>query len=351
MDTETAKILLNYVIPSIGCVTSNMLAFSSLRTMLEISKTRRLGNYDPCTVALCILNAFAQIFYAFQLGDPFVFGGNFIPFLLNLWYLFIVTSCTDYNAAKFARTRKTVSAIIIAGSGMLNLGYFIVKVALADVLDETQRTFACGCISLFFLVAFYTSPLVTLSKVVRERDSSYFFMPLALACLVNGSLWFAYGLAKQNPFIYMPNVAGASVAVIQVICTLIFPSRAAVAVNKNPSQAGKSCDDADSNGLGNNSKNNGDSDVETKYVKGSPALSAASTIGNLTENKRKKSILPLNTGDLCVNADDNLNKDDEGDADTVWSYADRFSLHHGTTSRDDARDIVRTSNASFAFFE
>jgi hypothetical protein len=46
------------------------------------------------------------------------------------------------------------------------------------------------------LAIYYVAPLTSLVKVCRERDSSSLYWPLCLTNLLNGLLWFVYGLVS-----------------------------------------------------------------------------------------------------------------------------------------------------------
>ena len=53
---------------------------------------------------------------------------------------------------------------------------------------------ARGSTAVGVLAIYYTAPLTSLAKVVAERDSSSLHWPLCAMNIVNGLLWFAYGL-------------------------------------------------------------------------------------------------------------------------------------------------------------
>ncbi len=52
------------------------------------------------------------------------------------------------------------------------------------------------------LVTYYSSPLATLAKVLRQRNSSSLHWALCMMNTINGALWFAYGLAVKDWFIW-----------------------------------------------------------------------------------------------------------------------------------------------------
>jgi hypothetical protein len=53
-----------------------------------------------------------------------------------------------------------------------------------------------GSTSVSTLALYYTAPLSTLARVVTTRNASSLHWPLCLMNVVNGCLWFAYGLVR-----------------------------------------------------------------------------------------------------------------------------------------------------------
>ncbi|KAJ3043598.1 hypothetical protein HDV00_004699 [Rhizophlyctis rosea] len=68
-----------------------------------------------------------------------------------------------------------------------------------------------GSINTAFLVTLYGAPLSTVYNVVKSRNSTSINLPLAVASVLNGTLWFMYGLTIGDPFVWAPNGAGMGV--------------------------------------------------------------------------------------------------------------------------------------------
>ena len=80
-----------------------------------------------------------------------------------------------------------------------------------------------GSACVVIVVGFYASPLATLYQVIREKNSIYFYFPLTITCLINGLLWFVYGLMIKDYFISTPNGIGAILAAVQLVTIWIYP--------------------------------------------------------------------------------------------------------------------------------
>jgi uncharacterized protein with PQ loop repeat len=81
------------------------------------------------------------------------------------------------------------------------------------------------CSAILILVFYFLAPLSTLWQVIRQRDSSSLVLPLSVMVIINGSLWSTYGIVALNdPFVWAPNVFGATLGVVQVFLKLTIPS-------------------------------------------------------------------------------------------------------------------------------
>jgi len=74
---------------------------------------------------------------------------------------------------------------------------------LEQVYRAPNLHHACrGSAGAVALVCYYTSPLSTIVRVVKTKDSSLLHPPLCIMNFVNMCLWLSYGVAIHNPFIW-----------------------------------------------------------------------------------------------------------------------------------------------------
>lgn len=94
-----------------------------------------------------------------------------------------------------------------------------------SIIDIDTRTLMVGIAVNFNLIFFYGAPLSKISMVFQTRSSKYIHVPTMITSLVNGSLWFIYGLALGDYFVAVPNGLGAVLGVVQVALCILFPHR------------------------------------------------------------------------------------------------------------------------------
>jgi solute carrier family 50 protein (sugar transporter) len=77
-------------------------------------------------------------------------------------------------------------------------------ISIAGSLNASATKTLWGATSVALLGVYYVAPLSSVAKVVAERDSSSLHWPLCMMNIINGMLWFAYGLALRDWFIALP---------------------------------------------------------------------------------------------------------------------------------------------------
>jgi solute carrier family 50 protein (sugar transporter) len=78
----------------------------------------------------------------------------------------------------------------------------LVSMAASLSLESTKILWGATCVAV--LGVYYVAPLSSVAKVISERDSSSLHWPLCTMNIINGMLWFAYGLALKDWFVCLP---------------------------------------------------------------------------------------------------------------------------------------------------
>lgn len=91
------------------------------------------------------------------------------------------------------------------------------------ILEVSTRILLIGVCVNVNLIFFYGAPLSKIATVLETKTSKLIHIPTMIFSLMNGTLWFVYGLAVGDVFIALPNGFGAVLGVIQVILCCLFP--------------------------------------------------------------------------------------------------------------------------------
>ena len=218
------------VIPFLGTITANLIALSPWTAVQQCIRSRSLNGTNPLPYPLIMANALAWLLYALLVHNQFIFWSNIAGWLLGLYFTTHMYSIVSQNTSPVLQ--RSLMLLLLGANGFVFFGAFLAFLLLADTTTsataptESQKN-AMGYVAITVLILFYSSPLSTLMEVVRNRDASSFQWSLSLTCLVNALLWTAYGSAIQDVFVSGPNAIGVVVALIQIICKLVFPSNTA----------------------------------------------------------------------------------------------------------------------------
>ena len=113
--------------------------------------------------------------------------------------------------------------LMVLGISAFWLCLFTVVVFSQQVWAKSTRLLLVGVAVNANLIFFYGAPLSKIATVLETKTSKLIHVPTMIFSLMNGALWFVYGLAVSDPFIAVPNGFGAVLGIIQVILCLMFP--------------------------------------------------------------------------------------------------------------------------------
>ena len=109
-------------------------------------------------------------------------------------------------------TRKIAIVVIALG------------VTMYVILGTSDPAFWSGIMAIASSLTFITSPLASVSEVVKSRSTETLPFWMILFNFLVSSLWTLYGLMMDNYFLIFPNGIGAGLSLTQLIFFLIYPS-------------------------------------------------------------------------------------------------------------------------------
>jgi solute carrier family 50 protein (sugar transporter) len=206
---------LRYGCPGMGAGIAFVLFASPLPTVLAVARRGYLGDVNALPFAMMAANCAGWMFYGALLGDYFVYAANVPGLLGGLFYTLV---CFRFSKAA---AQNALTGIALASAALFSA---IGAADMAVASPEASKTI-WGSAAVSVLGLYYSAPLATLAKVVRERSSASLHWPMCLMNTVNGTLWFAYGLALRDWFICAPNGVGAAFNLVCLAFCLVFPRR------------------------------------------------------------------------------------------------------------------------------
>lgn len=218
-----------FLFPLIGTIISNCLYLTPLPVVLEARYTRYLGPTNPYPFVLIAFSSMGWTIYGCLKQDYFLFISAFPGVVLGLYYTIVCLTVIAKRSADsdFSEMYVGVEAFLLFAVSFWGIMGFVAAVNFKNYpnpLLEASSMVGLLCCSLS--VAYYASPLTTLYQVIKERDSSTFYLPLLCINLTSSSMWFLYGLAgTHDPNLIIPNSIGMTLSLIQITLRLTIPAK------------------------------------------------------------------------------------------------------------------------------
>ena len=90
--------------------------------------------------------------------------------------------------------------------------------------DNNNPASLVGLVVNVNLIFFYGAPLQTVRTVIVERNSNSIHVPTMVMNWMNTTFWIAYGLARRDPVIVLPNSVGLTLGLLQGLLRAAYPS-------------------------------------------------------------------------------------------------------------------------------
>ncbi|KAJ3093010.1 hypothetical protein HK102_013284 [Quaeritorhiza haematococci] len=206
---------IDHIIPALGVLTAAAISFSPWKAMMKAFNDKNLGSTNPIPYAILTLNSLSWMSYGLLVKDYYVAAPNILGLMMGLLDPRFVGTASNNG--------------VRGGCGADGLLQFPLIGHLWYEQQPILRTRRPNVICMLIVD-------MNFPDVVRTRNSASLLWPLAVANLINGSLWAAYGVAIKDWFVIGPNIVGAVAAIVQLLLRAIFPQRAlltTVASNEN----------------------------------------------------------------------------------------------------------------------
>lgn len=198
-------------------------------------------------------NCLGWVVYGYYTRDPFVVAGNIPGLILSIWLNTGAAKLQylDLSHKKETSRREQWDASAPEDDGELQadstplftlpsdeylvmvpqerallrlLAAWAMVLVWAGWFSATDPAVTVGLVVNVNLVFFYGAPLQTMQTVLREKNSNSIHFPTMVMSWFNTSFWSAYGLARHDPVIILPNVIGLTLGIVQGFLWLAFPT-------------------------------------------------------------------------------------------------------------------------------
>ncbi|XP_047339164.1 bidirectional sugar transporter SWEET2a-like [Impatiens glandulifera] len=178
-------------------------------TFKRIIRNKSTEQFSGLPLHLCSLELLDMFRYGMPLVSPdiiLVATVNSIGASFQFVYIAIfILHADSLQRMKMAGLLLAVFAAFLA----------IVLVSL-QLFQPPERQIFVGYLSVVSLISMFASPLSVINLVMKTKSVEYMPFYLSGSTFLMSMSFFAYGMCKYDPFIYIPNGIGAFLGIIQL---------------------------------------------------------------------------------------------------------------------------------------
>jgi uncharacterized protein with PQ loop repeat len=247
------------IAPCLGAILSNLMWGVPVVDILGARKAGTLGAINPAPYIVGLYNTFGWTLYGSLTTDGYLMWANFAAISVLLFSVMSIVALLNIDIVK-----ETVGLSVSAAPGSGGsagatssqvedkiksleskrtlLFYTETGMCVAPVLwgllswlswcvwSNDKAVKIVGWFALVQNVLYFFAPLTALGEVIKKKDASPIFPPAVVATTVNSSMWFIYGyFSVQDPNIWVPNIMGIVLQVVNAVLLLMYPRSAAAA--------------------------------------------------------------------------------------------------------------------------
>ena len=215
--------------PLLGMILCNATAIAPYKAVIDARKKKDLGDLNPFPFALIVNSQLGWILYAVLTRDYFIFLSSCFPFILGV--ILCMTAIHILERGVQHDSREKLLRLRLEYVLFSSMCYWMLMIFITCfILSPQNLSFSIlivGISSDISSLLYCAAPLSTIAEVIRTKDSSSLFTPSILISAVNSALWFLYGyFGVHSALIYIPNVIGVILCVIELIVRAIYPASA-----------------------------------------------------------------------------------------------------------------------------
>ncbi|OVA00198.1 SWEET sugar transporter [Macleaya cordata] len=200
-------------------VAGNLFAFvlfvSPIPTFRRIVRNQSTEQFSGLPYIYSLLNCLICLWYGLPLISPgiiLVATVNSIGAVFQLVYVILFIAYTDKEK------KVRMSGLLLAVFGV----FAVVAYVSLRLFDPPMRQMFIGCLSVASLISMFASPLFVINLVIRTKSVEFMPFYLSLSTFLMSVSFFAYGMLKYDPFIYVPNGIGTILGAVQLALYAYF---------------------------------------------------------------------------------------------------------------------------------
>lgn len=187
-----------------------VLFVSPIPTFRRIIRSKSTEQFSGLPYIYGLLNCLICLWYGMPIVSPDVIPVATVNSVGAIFQLIYITIFILH--AEKAKKVKMIGLLL----AVLAIFVIIVFVSL-KLFEPPNRQIFVGYLSVVSLISMFASPLFVMNLVIKTKSVEFMPFYLSLATFLISISFFAFGMFKSDPFIFVPNGIGTVLGIIQLV--------------------------------------------------------------------------------------------------------------------------------------
>ncbi|XP_058758377.1 bidirectional sugar transporter N3-like [Vicia villosa] len=198
----------------LGNLISCMVFLAPVPTFYRIYKNKCTEGFKSLPYVVALFSCMLWLFYGIMKTSSFyIISINTIGCGIEVIY------CVMYIVYAPRHARKST---IIQFVGMNVVLFTLIYLLTTFAIPKDYKAIVLGWICVAMSVSVFAAPLSIVVRVVKTRSVKYMPFNLSLFLTLSAIIWFGYGFFKKDMCIYLPNVVGLLLGIIQMVLYVYY---------------------------------------------------------------------------------------------------------------------------------
>ena len=188
-----------------------------------------IGPLSPIPFALITNNCIGWTTYSILSHNYYIFSSNcfimILSFVMCLTAIHILERSDRKQNPRDAIVRLRVEGILVCSASFWLCVIFVIGLILYEPQYTAFNLNLVGSLANVGTLVFYAAPLINISEIFREEDSSSLYAPAIIINLISSILWFFYGfLGVKQMILWISSAVGLVICLFQLYLCWLYPT-------------------------------------------------------------------------------------------------------------------------------
>lgn len=193
----------------LGNIISCMVYLAPLPTFIQIYKKKSTECFQSLPYLVALFSSMLWLYYGLiQTNTIFIVSINAFGCVIEIIYCIMYIAYATKDARKLTIKLFTVLNVV---------SFVLIFLIVQFAIPENHRVQVLGWICTSLSISVFAAPLSIVVRVVKTKSVEFMPFNLSLFLTLSAVVWFLYGFVKRDICIFLPNVVGFILGIIQMV--------------------------------------------------------------------------------------------------------------------------------------